>query len=46
VRTVDVLIDERAVMSGAAAQRAPWKYFDLGHGIVVDPCGLRLRIEH
>ncbi len=46
VRTVDVLIDEQAVTSGAAAQRAPWTYFVLGHGIVADPRGLRLRIAH
>jgi integrase len=37
VRTVDVLIDEQAVISGAAAQGAPWKYFDLGHGLCLNP---------
>ena len=37
VRTVDVLIDEHAITSGAAAQGAPWKYFDLGHGLCANP---------
>lgn len=32
VRTIDVLIDREAVASGAAANGAPWQYFDLGHG--------------
>jgi hypothetical protein len=34
---MDVLIDEQAVMSGAAAHGAPWKYFDLGHGLCTNP---------
>jgi hypothetical protein len=37
VRIVDVLIDEQAVTSGAAAQGLPWKYFDLGHGLCANP---------
>lgn len=32
VRTVEVLIDREAVVSGAAAQGTPWQYYDLGHG--------------
>jgi hypothetical protein len=30
--TVEVLIDQEAVLSGAAAAGATWKYYDLGHG--------------
>ena len=37
VRTVDVLIDEQTILSGAAATGAPWKYFDLGHGLCANP---------
>jgi hypothetical protein len=36
VRTIDVLIDEQTILSGAAAG-APWKYFDLGHGMCANP---------
>ncbi len=32
VRTVQVLIDQAAILSGAAATGQPWRYFDLGHG--------------
>jgi integrase len=32
VRTIEVLIDREAILSGAAAAGAPWQYFDLGHG--------------
>jgi integrase len=32
IRTVDVLIDRDAIMSGAATQGEPWQYYDLGHG--------------
>ncbi|HEY9285342.1 MAG TPA: site-specific integrase [Pyrinomonadaceae bacterium] len=32
VRTIEVLIDRDAVISGAAARGEPWQYFDLGHG--------------
>jgi hypothetical protein len=28
---IEVLIDQEAVLSGAAATGAPWKYYDLGH---------------
>ena len=33
VRTIEVLIDRTAVLSGAAAQGKPWQYYDLGHGL-------------
>jgi integrase len=32
VRAIEVLIDRGAVEGGAAANGAPWQYFDLGHG--------------
>jgi hypothetical protein len=32
LRTIKVLIDRDAVVSGAAASGEPWQYFDLGHG--------------
>ena len=32
LRTIEVLIDRDAVVSGAAAQGKPWRYYDLGHG--------------
>jgi hypothetical protein len=32
VRTIEVLIDRESVQDGAAANGAPWQYFDLGHG--------------
>jgi integrase len=32
MRTIEVLVDRDAVTSGAAAQGAPWQYYDLGHG--------------
>lgn len=31
-RTIEVLIDQEAVKSGAAAAGEPWMYYDLGHG--------------
>ncbi len=34
VRTIEVLVDREAVVSGAAAAGKPWQYFDLGHGYV------------
>jgi len=30
--TIEVLLDQEAVKSGAAARGEPWKYYDLGHG--------------
>ena len=33
LRLIDVLIDQEAVKSGAAAQGQPWRYYDLGHGL-------------
>jgi hypothetical protein len=32
LRTIEALIDQDAIRSGAAAQGKPWQYFDLGHG--------------
>jgi hypothetical protein len=32
LRTIEVLIDREAVLSGAAARGEPWQYYDLGHG--------------
>jgi len=32
LRTIEVLIDQDAVKSGAAASGASWKFYDLGHG--------------
>jgi integrase len=31
-RTIDVLINQDAVVNGDAANGLPWKYYDLGHG--------------
>ncbi len=32
IRTVEVLIDQEVVKSGAAAAGEPWRFYDLGHG--------------
>ena len=32
VRAIEVLIDQDAITSGAAASGSPWRYYDLGHG--------------
>jgi hypothetical protein len=32
LRAIEVLIDQEAIRSGAAAAGEPWKYYDLGHG--------------
>ncbi len=32
VRTIEVLIDQAAVLNGDATEGLPWKYYDLGHG--------------
>lgn len=32
LRAIEVLIDQEAIRSGAAASGDPWKYYDLGHG--------------
>jgi hypothetical protein len=32
VRTVEVLIDRDAILSGGAMSGEPWQYYDLGHG--------------
>lgn len=33
VRAIEVLIDQDAVKSAAAAKGEPWRYYDLGHGL-------------
>lgn len=33
VRLINVLIDQEAIKSGAAANGTPWRYYDLGHGL-------------
>lgn len=33
VRAIEVLIDQDAVKSAAAAEGMPWRYYDLGHGL-------------
>ncbi|HEC34962.1 MAG TPA: site-specific integrase [Anaerolineae bacterium] len=33
VRAIEVLIDQDAVKSSAAAAGQPWRYYDLGHGL-------------
>lgn len=32
-RAVEVLIDQDSIRTGAAAAGAPWRYYDLGHGL-------------
>jgi hypothetical protein len=32
IRMVEVLIDQEAIKSGAAANGVPWRFYDLGHG--------------
>ncbi len=34
--TIEVLLDQDAVMNGAASRGEPWKYYDLGHGYCVN----------
>ena len=33
LRAVEVLIDQDSIRTGAAAAGAPWRYYDLGHGL-------------
>ncbi len=35
--TIEVLLDQEAVMSGAASHGQSWKYYDLGHGMCTNP---------
>ena len=32
MRAIEVLVDQNAIMSGAAANGSAWRYYDLGHG--------------
>lgn len=46
LRLIDVLIDQDAIKSGAAADGQPWRYYDLGHGLCMydffDTCPHRM----
>jgi integrase len=46
LRTIEVLVDQDAIKSGAAANGEPWKFYDLGHGYCAyeffDQCPHRL----
>lgn len=46
LRLIDVLIDQEAVKSGAAAVGEAWRYYDLGHGLCMydffDTCPHRM----
>lgn len=33
MRSINVLIDRDAIVSGAAAKGEPWRFYDLGHGL-------------
>lgn len=50
VRTIEVLIDQEAVLNGDAALGLPWKYYDLGHGYCTydffDQCEHRMACAH
>ncbi len=35
--TIEVLLDQEAVLSGAASRGECWKYYDLGHGYCTNP---------
>jgi integrase len=35
--TIEVLLDQEAVVSGAASTGEVWKYYDLGHGFCTNP---------
>lgn len=35
--TIQVLLDQEAVLSGRAAQGEDWKFYDLGHGFCANP---------
>ena len=35
--TIEVLLDQEAIMNGAAARGECWKYYDLGHGYCTNP---------
>jgi len=35
--TIEVLLDQEAVVSGAASRGEVWKYYDLGHGFCTNP---------
>ncbi len=35
--TIEVLLDQEAIMSGVASRGEVWKYYDLGHGFCTNP---------
>ncbi len=35
--TIEVLLDQEAIMNGEAASGGDWKYYDLGHGFCANP---------
>ena len=35
--TIEVLLDQEAIMSGEAARGGDWKFYDLGHGFCANP---------
>jgi integrase len=35
--TIEVLLDQEAVMNGRASQGSDWKFYDLGHGLCANP---------
>jgi hypothetical protein len=35
--TIEVLLDQEAIVSGAASRGEVWKYYDLGHGFCTNP---------
>jgi integrase len=35
--TIEVLLDQEAIMNGKAASGGDWKYYDLGHGFCANP---------
>jgi integrase len=50
IRTIEVLIDQDAIKSGAASKGEPWRFFDLGHGYCLyeffDACPHRMACAH
>jgi hypothetical protein len=46
IRTVEILIDQDAIRSGAVIKAEPWKYYDLCHGYCaydfIDQCPHRM----
>src|SRR6202022_951823 len=49
LRSIEVLIDRDAIVSGAAAQGEPWRFYDPGHGLCTyeffDQCPHRMACQ-